>query len=124
MPPQLFQSFWYGAELSPLEHLCVRSFLDAGHEVCLYAYDGVANVPSGCRVEDADTVVPRAEVFLHQDGIHAESVGAFSDVFRYRLLAQSGGWWVDTDVLYLGTELAETEYVFAEQEPGIINGAI
>jgi hypothetical protein len=124
MPRGLFQSFWHGPHLSPLEHLCICTFLDAGHEFCLYAYDEVGNVPRTCRVEDAATIVPRDELFLHREGIHVGSIGAFSDLFRYRLLLERGGWWADTDVVCLGLDHPETEYVFAEQEPGVVNGAI
>jgi hypothetical protein len=120
----LFHSFWYGPELTPLERLCVKSFLSHGHGFVLYAYGEVANVPDGCAVEDAGEIIPKDDVFLHGQGIHMESVGAFSDVFRYHLLRERGGWWVDTDVICLRGDVPEGEYVFAEQEPGLVNGAI
>jgi Glycosyltransferase sugar-binding region containing DXD motif len=119
-----FQSFWSGPELTPLEQLCVQSFLEHGYGFVLYAYGDVANVPDGCSVENAEEILPEDDVFLHDEGIHAESVGAFSDVFRYHLLRARGGWWVDTDVICLRGDVPESEYVFAEQESGLVNGAI
>jgi hypothetical protein len=90
----------------------------------LYAYDDVANVPAGCAMADAATVVPREHLFVHDEPLHAGSVAAFSDLFRYLLLERDGGWWVDTDVICLSDAIPDDEYVFAEQEPGLYNGAV
>jgi hypothetical protein len=105
-----------GARLSPLEHLCIKSFVKRGHRFVLYAYEEVGNVPPGCEVEDAALILPKESIFLLKAGIHVGSASTFSDRFRYELLSKRGGWWVDTDVMCLRTEIPDTPYVFAEQD--------
>jgi hypothetical protein len=119
-----FQSFWFGPRLSPLEHMCVKSFLAHGHAFILYAYDDVENVPDGCTVEDARAILPREDFFQVQSGDHIGSPSPFSDRFRYELLRAYGGWWVDTDVLCLADRIPDTPYVFAKEDEHTYNGAI
>src|SRR5262249_43552223 len=50
----------------------------------------------------------------------------FSNLFRYKLLAERGGWWVDTDVICLGREIPQYE-IFCAYEgsgSGVVNGAV
>ena len=109
-----FQSFWLGKSLPPCEKLCVKSFIDHGHEYDLYSYDSVA-VPDGVRVLDANEILPRSEIFFYQQGDGRGSVAGFTNMFRYRLLMLRGGWWVDTDVLCLSSKVPEAE-IFMERE--------
>jgi hypothetical protein len=51
-------------------------------------------------------------------------LGGFSNLFRYKLLLDRGGWWVDTDVLCLSANLPENRYTFAWEEAGSIGTAI
>jgi len=82
-PAHVFQSLWVGDRLSPLEHLCIKSFLANGHAFILYVYGEVDNVPPGCTVEDARMILPEESVFLHPSGIHIGTPSSFSDRFRY-----------------------------------------
>ena len=111
-----FRSFWFGGDLSPVEHLCLKSFIAHGHRFQLYAYEEVGNVPRGCELLDAATVVPRDQLFLYAHGDHAGTPAGFANLFRYTLLDRDGGWWVDTDVLCLRSKIAEPDHVFAMQE--------
>ena len=119
-----FRSFWFGGPLSPLEHLCLKSFLANGHRFQLYAYDEVENLPEGCELLDAASVVARDRLFFYAHGDHAGTPAGFSNLFRYTLLDRAGGWWVDTDVLCLRSKIAEPEYVFAMQDDDYYNVAI
>ena len=121
----LFSSFWFGEALPPIEHVCVKSFLWHGHRFRLYAFDEVANVPVGCELADASTVVDRDRLFLHTEPGRVGSPSGFSNLFRYELLRQRGGWWVDSDMLCLRPDLHEAEYVFApEDDEGSFNPAV
>jgi len=117
-------SFWFGESLSPIEHLCVKSFLAHGHRFLLYTYDEVENVPDGCELLDAATVLDEDQVFLYETSVHAGSPAGFANLFRYTLLDRDGGWWVDTDTLCLTSQIPEPEYVFARQEEDYYNTAI
>lgn len=119
------KSFWYGATLSPLERLCLQSFVTSGISFHLYVYDESLEVPDGVVLKDARAIYPEDRVFFYRDGEKRGSVSAFSNLFRYKLLHEMGGWWVDMDVLYTGYEMPTTDRFFGFQSPnGQINCAI
>ena len=115
---------WIGTRLSPLERACIQSFLSRGHEFNLYVYEAVADVPAGCLLRDAATILPAARIFAHAGGLSKGSFGAFSDLFRYQMLFEHGGWWVDLDVFCLADILPETGVVIGRQDAQQINGAV
>jgi hypothetical protein len=109
----IVQSFWIGPRLSSLHVLGIRSFLAHGHEYHLYTFDEIENVPEGVRVLDASRLFSRENVFTYQEGFGKGSYSAFSNEFRYRLLYEHGGWWVDTDVVCLKPFDFDADFVFA-----------
>ena len=113
-----FNMFHYGQALSPLVRVCMKSFIDFGHVLNAYLFQDL-DVPAGVRVLDANNILPREELFLFH-----KSPSAFSNIFRYKLLLENGGWWVDTDVLCLTDSIPDCEYAWAQQDPDQINGAI
>ncbi|HEX4964104.1 MAG TPA: glycosyltransferase [Thermoanaerobaculia bacterium] len=108
----VIQTLWIGPQLSTLERLALRSFLAHGHEVHLYAYGQVRGVPPGAVVRDAREILPEAAVFLYHD---VPSYSGFSNFFRYKLLLERGGWWVDSDVVCLAPFDQPEEHVFASE---------
>jgi hypothetical protein len=120
----VFQSFWFGDTISPYEKMCLRSFLDQGHAFQLYTYSPQLQVPSGIRLRDAAELFDRREYFTYKKGKGAGSHAAFSNLFRYKLLADRGGWWVDTDVVCLSSEIPAFDEFFAFQEHNVVNGAV
>ena len=112
----IVQCLWIGRSLSPLEQLSIRSFLANGHEVHLYLYEQIDGVPSGTYVRNAERVLPRSAQFLYRE---YPSYAGFSNFFRYRLLLQNGGWWVDLDTICLRPFDFASEYVFSSEDvPG------
>jgi Glycosyltransferase sugar-binding region containing DXD motif len=95
------QSLWIGGPLSKMERLGISSFLANGHDVHLYCYEKPSGVPEGTTLRDASAILPRSRVFAYGPGFAAGSYAAFSNFFRYKLLLDRGGWWVDTDVVCL-----------------------
>ncbi len=106
------QSLWVGESLSVMENLCISSFLRKGHPFHLYAYDNVSGVPEGTTMMDAGKILPQEKIFKYSD--HASYAG-FANLFRYKLLLEKGGYWVDTDIVCLQPFQHESEYVFASQ---------
>ena len=102
------QSLWIG-KLSPLEQLCIRSFLKHGHEFHLYTYGPIEGVPDGCIVRDAGEILPESYIAKFRN------LANFSDLFRFRLLHRNGGWWVDLDVFCLKPFEFSKEHVFSSQ---------
>ena len=89
--------------------------MDHGHDFILYSYDHV-DVPAGVELRDATEFFPRDRVFFYSSGPGAGSVSAFSNVFRYRLLHDRGGWWVDADVVCLSDAVPEADIVLGWQD--------
>ena len=116
-----FQSFWHGGALSPYELFCLKSFIDCGYAVDLYSYDLKLAVPAGVRVCDAAELISSDEVFVYQpEGFGKGSPSAFSNYFRYKLLAEKGGWWIDTDVVCLTDRIPAVDDFFARQDADFI----
>jgi hypothetical protein len=110
--------FWHGGPLPPLAWACMRSFARLGHRLRVFSYHDLA-LPDGVAHADAGDI-------LDADGRLEDykAIADFSDIFRYKLLHEQGGWWVDTDVFCLAGDLPPEPYSWAEQEAGIINNAI
>jgi hypothetical protein len=113
LPP--VQGLWIGPSLSALERLSIASFLHHGHPFHLYTYGEVAGVPAGTVVRDGGEILPAARIFQYR---HFHSYSAFSNFFRYKLLLERGGWWVDTDVVCLRPFAFGGPYVFATEPCG------
>jgi mannosyltransferase OCH1-like enzyme len=109
---ECIQSLWIGRKLSAMERLSISSFLANGHEYHLYVYGEMVNAPPGTVLKVADDILPESMIFQYKK--HPSYAG-FSNFFRYKLLLQKGGWWVDTDVVCLKPFDFEDPYVFASE---------
>jgi hypothetical protein len=121
---QNFQTFWWGKTLSPHEALCLKSFLDMGHSVTLYTYDPNIHVPPGVTVRDAGEILSRDHFFFNQGGYGKGLPNAFSNMFRYKLLAERGGWWIDADVVCLSRTVPDVDEFLSHHDSLEINNAI
>jgi mannosyltransferase OCH1-like enzyme len=108
----MIQSLWVGKRLSAMEVLSIRSFLHHGHDYRLYVYEPVTNLPEGVVVCDANEILPASSIFQYAD---FKSYAGFSNFFRYNLLLERGGWWVDTDIVCLRPFDFAAPYVFASE---------
>ena len=111
----LVQSFWYGKELSNIEVLCINSFLKTGHIFHLYCYENVKNVPNGTVIKDASEILNKEDIFFYGGKDQKGSVSAFSNMFRYKLLLDKGGYWVDMDMVCLRQLDINKKYVFSSE---------
>ncbi len=113
--PDVVKSLWIGAYLPLIQRLSIQSFLQQGHAYQLYAYGEIDDVPTGTKICDASDVLSRDSIFRYQEGFGKGSYSAFSNLFRYKLLFEQGGWWVDTDVVCLKPFDFEDAFVFATE---------
>jgi mannosyltransferase OCH1-like enzyme len=109
---RIIQGLWIGPTLSAMEQLSISSFLQNGHEYHLYVYEDVKNVPVGAVVRDGAEILPASSIFQYQG---SRSYAGFSNFFRYKLLLERGGWWVDTDTICLKPFDFTGDYVFSSQ---------
>lgn len=107
----IFQSLWIGERLSTLERLCLYSFIYHGHKFHLYTYDEVREVPEGVLVKDANRILPRDKIFKYKNH---DSYAGFADLFRYKMLLENGGYWVDMDMVCLRPFTEQAPYLFSE----------
>lgn len=110
-------SLWIGSNLSLLEKLTIKSFVDHGHEFHLWTYEEIelTAIP-GLVILDANEIIEEKHIFSYKNktdsGLGKGSVAGFSDIFRYKLLYEKGGWWVDMDVTCTRTFDMVEPYVF------------
>lgn len=119
-----FQSFWAGGPLTPYESLCLTSFVAHGHDVDLYTFDRALVAPPGIHVRDASEVLSKDEFFVYEDGFGKGSPSSFANLFRYKLLTEKGGWWIDTDVVCLSADIPSFGEFFAREDTNLVNGAV
>ena len=114
-------SLWIGGNLSWLEQLCIRSFLDHGHQFTLFTYEGVTNAPDGTTIADANEMFPKADFIVHKA---SGSTALHSDVFRYHMIARTGLVWVDCDMLCVRPWVFPSGHVYGwEKRKKLICGA-
>jgi hypothetical protein len=116
-------TFWHGGALGWPERACLKSMVVHGHCVKLFAYESIENVPDGVTICDANAVLPKISMFKF-DGVFGDnnigSIAPFSDYFRYHLLQQTDGIWVDCDVYLLKPLRFFRRHVFAWESETII----
>jgi hypothetical protein len=95
-----------------MEKLSIASFLASGHEYHLYVYEKIKNAPEGIVLKAADEILPASMIFKYKE---CPSYAGFANFFRYKLLLEKGGWWVDTDHVCLKPFVFEESYVFASE---------
>jgi len=110
--PCTIQSLWIGERLSVMEQLCIASFLHHGHSFHLYVYQDTAGIPAGTVVLDGNTVLPADRIFTYRE--HKTYAG-FANFFRYKLLLEKGGWFVDADTICVKPFNFRKEYVFSSE---------
>ena len=108
---RIIQGLWVNGKLSNIQLLCIQSFLQNGHSFHLYTYNQSINAPEGVEILPASEIFPESSIFKDDRG----TLGAFSDIFRFELLYQKGGWWVDMDEICLKPFDFKEEYVFSSE---------
>ena len=81
-----------------MERLCIASFLENEHRFQLYLYEDTAGLPPGTEVRDANQILPASRIFKYTG---YDTYAGFANFFRYKLLLEKGGWWVDMDTVCL-----------------------
>lgn len=113
---------WVEGPLSYVEQLCVQSFLDAGHDVTLYHYGDVTQVPDGATKVHGRQILNIDEFISHS---RTGSMALFSDVFRYHMLSKLDRTiWADTDAYCMRPFTTETGHFYGWESEHHINGGV
>ena len=95
-----------------MEQLAIRSFQSHGHEFVLYAM----KTPTAFRPAPFSwtptAFIPASRIFTYRE--HRTYAG-FANFFRYKLLLDKGGWFVDADMVCLRPFNFQDEYVFSSE---------
>jgi hypothetical protein len=102
----------------------MASFVHCGHSFELFRYEPAHDVPSGVVVRDAAEILPPSRIHRNRLGKGKGSYAAFADVFRYQMLSDLGGWWVDMDVFCLKPFTFAAPYVLGAEDKPVANGVI
>lgn len=111
----VINGLWVEGDLTNLEILSIKSFLANGHDYHLYSYQHPSNPPRGVKLCDGRELLPDSSIFVYKQGRGAGSVSAFSNLFRYTLLHEKGGYWTDTDVICLQPFDFNEDFVFGQE---------
>jgi hypothetical protein len=113
-------SLWVGGPLGKIQEICLASFVYYGHSTYLYVYDMELEVPDGIIKLDANDIIPESEIFYHWG-----QLAGFSDLFRYKMIRDTGMMWVDADTLCLTENFFDTqEIVFINENNVMYAGGI
>lgn len=115
-----FGSLWIGKPLSKVEQTALASFIYHGHNFTLFVYDMNLQVPQGIKKEDANKIISESNIFKIQN-----SYGPFADMFRYKMIKETGLTWTDTDSICLRSDWDFGEYLFGfEEDDRLANGIL
>ena len=113
----LFQGLWHGPPMGAVRQACLSSFVDMGHAFDLYVYEEV-EVPDGVNLCDANDIIPFEDITWYSDpGSDKRDISPFSDVFRFKLLSDRGGWWSDVDTVCLSRDIPPVVHAWAQEKP-------
>jgi hypothetical protein len=119
MEQNIVNGLWIGSELSEVESLCIRSWINQGYEFHLYCYDRIKGIPEGTVVKDANEIISEKKIFTTIRGSYAH----FADWFRWTLLYNNGGIWSDMDVVCI-KQLPHLSVIFAPEKDGLYNTSV
>jgi hypothetical protein len=127
-PPHEFASFWHGP-ITPFAYACLASFARVGASLSVFSYDLGLELPPGVRLEDARRICPDESLVRRYIVNGKPSIATFADLFRYRMIRETGGCWVDTDVICLiSPAFAGEPYIFCRQADAVstllVNNAV
>jgi len=128
---EVVHMLWIGQDIPDFAYRCIASYPTSGHKVFLWVYPqeqaDYSKLPPGVVPCDANNIIPletaRRIGFYHGMGPNLKwpSWSTFSDLFRYELLFQQGGWWCDADsisvqCLYSAGFANDNSHVFATEK--------
>lgn len=113
-------SLWIGGEMGAVHAACLRSFIRVGYKVVLHCYEKPSDAPSGVDFFDASFLMRPDEIVRHKS---TGSLALASDIYRYRILREGLGIYVDADV-YCLKPLPESQYLLGYENTKRVNGAV
>jgi hypothetical protein len=109
-------TLWIGGALSWLEQICLKSFVDKGQKITLFAYEPIPNMPAGVIFRDGREIIDTDDFIKYEQ---KNSYALFADWFRLHMIHKCPGMiWVDTDVYCHRPMDYDSDYVLGYELPG------
>ncbi len=123
-----FASFWHGP-LSAIAYGSLASFPKQGAPLVVYSYDRQLELPAGVGLADARDICPDPSVIERYRVEDKPSIATFADMFRYRMIRDTGRCWVDADLICLKRpDFLSEPFIFARQADAVseelVNNAV
>lgn len=123
-----FASFWHGA-LNPFAYACLASFAEEGVSLRVFSYNPRLELPPGVHLADARAIYPNEGLTRRFIANGRPSIATFADMFRYRMIQETGCCWVDTDILCLSKPAFDNDgFIFCRQADAVgtslVNNAV
>jgi hypothetical protein len=123
-----FGTFWHGA-LNPFAYACLTSFASHRAPLVVYSYEAGLELPTGITRLDARQICADPETVKRYRVDGNTSIATFADMFRYRMIRDTGRCWVDSDIFCLTTpDFRDEDYIFARQADAVseelVNNAV
>jgi hypothetical protein len=123
-----FVTFWRGP-LNPLAYSALASFPSVGAPLRVYSYEDDLDLPPGVEGADARLICPDLSLINRYLVGGKPSLAMFADMFRYKLIRETGSCWVDTDLICLRRPVFSNEpIVYGRQAEArgkaLINNAV
>lgn len=116
-------ALWIGGQLGQIARACLNSFVMRGHQVHLYTYDDLPDIPKNITVCDGNSIICHSKIFKHKK---KQSYGPFSDIFSYELLKKiDNAIYVDCDVYCLKPmTIPQHGHLFGYERANLLNVAV
>ena len=120
---------WVGEkDLSPLQFLSFKSFSNSGKNLILYTDNLKRIIPKEIPIElrSYKDIDPHGEIIRYGSGTghRRGSPVLYTNLLRYLLLARYGGWYADSDVVFLKDDLPDNEFWVGYETQNMTNNAI
>tara|TARA_R110002167_G_scaffold71882_6_gene202635 strand:+ start:94 stop:1611 length:1518 start_codon:yes stop_codon:yes gene_type:complete len=107
-------ALWIGKVINPIVEVAWLSWLKQGYKVCVY----ISNLDKGKLHKSLRKFINNRLVFKNALKIMefktGEEILPFSDLWRYKFLAQEGGIWIDSDMILLD-QLPHQEFIITTE---------
>ena len=95
----------------------------------VFSYDDRLELPPGVRLADARAICPDESLTRRFIANGKPSIATFADMFRYRMIRETGFCWVDTDILCLSQPAFDNDgFIFCRQADAVgtslVNNAV
>lgn len=109
-------TLWIGGELTWLEQVSLKSYVDKKQDITLFHYGPIQGVPDGVKLRDGREIIDTDDFIKYEQ---KDSFALFADWFRLHMIHKCPGMiWIDTDVYCWQPMTYDEDEVFGRELHG------